>query len=132
MEAINPVVQGSTYAMKKEGKSAVCLQIHGDAAFSAQGVVMETLSLANLPNFSVNGSIHLIVNNQLGFTTPSTYGRSTRYASDPAKMIDAPIIHVNAEYPEHVFKAMVLANTYREEFKKDVVVDLIMVQKTWT
>lgn len=86
---------------------------------------METLSLSRLPRFSVDGSIHLIVNNQLGFTTTAKNGRSTMYASDVAKMVDAPIMHVNADYPEHVSRTMALAMAYRAAFKKDIVVDLI-------
>lgn len=86
---------------------------------------MEALSLSRLPKFSVNGSIHLIVNNQLGFTTTAKNGRSTTYASDVAKMVDAPIMHVNADYPEHVARTMALAMAYRATFKKDVVLDLI-------
>ena len=79
---------------------ALCLQIHGDAAFSGQGIVAESLALSNLPGFTVGGSLHLIVNNQLGFTTDSTHGRSSAYCSDVGKMIGCPVIRVNGADPE--------------------------------
>ena len=78
----------------------LCLQVHGDAAIAGQGVNQETLGFANVPHFRIGGSIHLVINNQIGFTTPQEFGRSTRYATDIAKMIHAPVIHVNAAYPE--------------------------------
>eukprot|EP00123_Amoebidium_parasiticum_P013663 comp22085_c2_seq1/m.32201 comp22085_c2_seq1/g.32201 ORF comp22085_c2_seq1/g.32201 comp22085_c2_seq1/m.32201 type:complete len:932 (-) comp22085_c2_seq1:38-2833(-) len=140
LEASNPVAVGKTrakqlhllntkYSNDKEvacslGDKAMCLQIHGDAAFAGQGVVMETLGLANLPNYSVGGSVHLIVNNQVGFTTEPSYARSSRYSSDIAKMIGAPIIHCNGDDPEEVARACQVAVDYRRATKKDVLVDL--------
>ena len=83
-----------------EPSRVLCLQVHGDAAISAQGVNQETLSFANVPHFRIGGSVHLVINNQIGFTTPPEFGRSSRYATDIAKMISAPVIHVNAAFPE--------------------------------
>lgn len=128
LEAGNPVGLGATYGYQKYqqiGKKCLSVQFHGDAAFSGQGVVSECLQLSQLPNFSVDGTIHIITNNQLGFTTSEQDGRSSRYASDSVKAIDAPIVHVNADRPEEVVKAMVLAYEYQQKFKKDVVVDII-------
>lgn len=110
---------------RSEKSSTLCLQIHGDAAFSGQGVIMETLLLSQLPHYTCGGSIHVIVNNQLGFTTPTTHARSSLYASDVSKMISCPVIHVNAQDPEKVFKASLVASEYQKSFAKDVVIDLI-------
>lgn len=82
------------------GDRVMCVQLHGDAAFTGQGVVTETLGLSNLPHFTSGGSVHIIVNNQIGYTTPAMNARSTVYTSDVGKMINAPVIHVNADYPE--------------------------------
>lgn len=82
------------------GDRVACIQLHGDAAFTGQGVVMETLGLSNLPHFTCGGSIHVVVNNQIGYTTPAMNSRSSIYASDIGKMINAPIIHVNGDHPE--------------------------------
>lgn len=82
------------------GDRVMCVQMHGDAAFTGQGVVTETLGLSNLPHFTSGGSVHVIVNNQIGYTTPAMNARSTVYTSDVGKMINAPVIHVNADYPE--------------------------------
>ena len=128
LEAGNPVGLGATYAFNKYQKpEEICLsvQFHGDAAFTGQGVVSECLQLSQLPNFSVDGTLHIICNNQIGFTTPASHGRSSRYASDPAKAIDIPIIHANADKPEEIVKAVCLAVEYRKKFKKDVVIDII-------
>src|SRR5204863_9227033 len=99
--------------------------IHGDAAFPAQGVVAEVFNLDKLEGYSTGGTLHLIANNQLGFTTDPEEGRSTRYASDLAKGFDAPIIHVNADDAEGSIAAIRLAMAFRERFRKDVVVDLV-------
>ena len=112
-QAVNPVAVGKCraklhslqdydYAAKgaNDPPRVLCLQVHGDAAISGQGVNQETLGFANVPHFRIGGSIHLVINNQIGFTTPQEFGRSTRYATDIAKMIHAPVIHVNAAYPE--------------------------------
>jgi probable 2-oxoglutarate dehydrogenase E1 component DHKTD1 len=82
------------------GYRVMCIQLHGDAAFTGQGVVMETLGLSQLPHFTAGGSIHVVVNNQIGYTTPAMNSRSSIYASDVGKMINAPVIHVNGDYPE--------------------------------
>ncbi|KAG8176487.1 hypothetical protein JTE90_017542 [Oedothorax gibbosus] len=105
------------------------VQVHGDASFSGQGVVMETLAISNVPHFSAGGSIHLIVNNQIGFTTPQERGRSSPHCSDLMKMILAPIIHVNGDFPEEVLKAAELAFSYRQKFKKDVLVNLMCFRR---
>src|SRR5207244_5910704 len=103
----------------------VPILIHGDAAFPAQGVVAEVLNLAKLEGYTTGGTLHIIANNQLGFTTDPEEGRSTRYASDLAKGFDMPIIHVNADDPEACISAVRLAMAFREEFRQGVVIDLI-------
>ncbi|KAJ1952123.1 hypothetical protein EC988_003719 [Linderina pennispora] len=111
------------------GDRLIGIQVHGDAAFTGQGVIMETLGLSNLPHFSLGGTIHVIVNNQIGYTTPATNARSTFYTSDIGKMINAPVIHVNGDYPEEVAKAMRVAFEYRKMFRKDVIIDLITFRR---
>lgn len=125
LEAINPVALGYIRKNIEKGKKAFGIQLHGDAAFSGQGVVMESLSLSQLPDYCVGGTIHVIANNQLGFTADSVSGRSTTYSSDVAKTIDIPVIHVNADCPESVLQASVLASKYRLTFQKDIVLDVI-------
>lgn len=126
LEAVNSMGLGAVYAYQKyKNERCLSVQFHGDAAFTGQGVVTECLQLSQLLNFSIGGTIHIICNNQIGFTTEIGCGRSSRYASDPAKSIDVPIIHVNADSPEDVAKAAFIAVEYRKEFKKDVVLDLI-------
>lgn len=126
LEAGNAMGLGAVYAYQKyKNERCLSVQFHGDAAFTGQGVVIECLQLSRLPNFSVDGTIHIICNNQLGFTTPADYGRSSKYASDPVKTIDAPIFHVNADCPEDVTKAAFIAVQYQNEFRKDAVLDLI-------
>ncbi|KAM3609018.1 uncharacterized protein V6R79_008537 [Siganus canaliculatus] len=139
LEAINPVAQGKTRArqqLKKEGDYSpeenaqpgdrvVCLQVHGDGSFPGQGVVTETLTLSNLPHFRVGGSIHLIVNNQVGYTTPSERGRSSLYCSDIGKMVNCAVIHVNGDDAEEVLRATRLAVEYQRLFRKDVILDLL-------
>ncbi|KAJ1498783.1 putative 2-oxoglutarate dehydrogenase E1 component DHKTD1, mitochondrial, partial [Coelomomyces lativittatus] len=129
LEAINPVVAGKTRAKQMLGLNALALQIHGDASFSGQGVVMETLLLAHLPHYTCAGSIHLVLNNQLGYTTPSYNARSTRYCTDLAKFIECPIFHVNGDHPEDVIRVMKLALDFRNTFHKDVVIDLVTYRK---
>ena len=99
--------------------------IHGDASFAGQGVVAETLNLQSLDGYSTGGTLHLIANNQVGYTTDPAEGRSTRYSSDLAKGFDLPIVHVNADDPEAALAAIRLALAYREEFGHDFVIDLI-------
>ena len=134
LEYVNPVVLGMARAKQLEGASVaddqdysrvVPIFIHGDAAFAAEGVVAETLNLARLPGYDVGGTIHIIANNQVGFTTDPSDGRSTRYASDLAKGYNIPIVHVNADQPESCLAAIHLAMAYRKQFGDDMVIDLV-------
>jgi 2-oxoglutarate decarboxylase len=134
LEAVNPVVEGWTRAEqtdrsgpepKYDVSTVVPLLIHGDAAFAGQGVVAETFNLARLKGYTTGGTIHLITNNQIGFTTDPRDGRSTDYSSDLAKGFDVPIIHVNADDPEACIAAVRLAWMYREKFHGDVVIDVV-------
>jgi multifunctional 2-oxoglutarate metabolism enzyme len=134
LEAVNPVVEGATRARQDElgegaDKKIVPLLLHGDAAFAGQGVVAETLNMSQLRGYKTGGTIHLIINNQIGFTTLPHDARSTLYASDLAKMITAPIFHINGDQPESAVHAMRLALEYRQKFNKDVVLDLICYRK---
>ncbi|XP_046919167.2 2-oxoadipate dehydrogenase complex component E1 [Dermatophagoides farinae] len=107
------------------------LQIHGDASFTGQGIIMETLALANVEHYMTNGSIHLVVNNQVGYTTPGRMyqSRSSLYCTDPLKMINAPIIHVNGDHPDLVARAARLAYNYRQKFRKDVAINLVCYRR---
>eukprot|EP00835_Amoeboradix_gromovi_P003247 NODE_207_length_14754_cov_0.677994.p2 type:complete len:927 gc:universal NODE_207_length_14754_cov_0.677994:611-3391(+) len=137
LEAVNPVALGRTRARQIQmyesnsepdcrlGDKAMCVQVHGDAAFSGQGIIMESLGLSNLPHFSSGGSIHIIVNNQIGYTTQAANYRSSLYASDVGKMISCPVIHVNGDYPEDVALATRIAYEYRNKFRKDCILDII-------
>ena len=127
LEAVDPVVEGKVRAMQRTlGKERVMpLLMHGDAAFAGQGVVYETLGMSMLPGYSTGGTVHVIVNNQVGFTTDPRFARSTPYCSDLAKAIAAPIFHVNADDPEAVVHACQLAAEWRSEFHTDVVIDLV-------
>ncbi len=134
LEAVDPVIEGRTRAEQTDRSRPIArtdtsttlpLLIHGDAAFAAQGVVAETLNLARLDGYATGGTVHLIANNQVGFTTGPREGRSTDYSSDLAKGFDVPIIHVNADDPEACLAAARLAMMYREEFGNDVVIDLV-------
>ncbi|MGH2456713.1 MAG: multifunctional oxoglutarate decarboxylase/oxoglutarate dehydrogenase thiamine pyrophosphate-binding subunit/dihydrolipoyllysine-residue succinyltransferase subunit, partial [Candidatus Limnocylindria bacterium] len=134
LEAVNPVVEGRARAQQSDRSApevrvdpdrTLPLLIHGDAAFAAQGVVAETLNLARLAGYSTGGTVHLIANNQVGFTTGPGEARSTAYSSDLAKGFDVPIIHVNADDPEACLAAARLAMAYRERFHGDVVIDLV-------
>ncbi len=134
LESVNPVVEGATRATQDHDgdnaeKKNVPVLIHGDAAFAGQGVVAETLNMSQLDAYKTGGTIHLIINNQIGFTTLPDDGRSTEYASDLAKMILAPIFHVNGDNPEEAVHAMQMAFEYRQKFGKDVVIDLIGFRK---
>lgn len=129
LEAVDPVIAGRTRAKQQlfgdtERTRGIPIAIHGDAAFAGQGTVPETLNLANLSGYTVGGTIHLIVNNQIGFTTVPADARSTTYCTDVAKMIQAPIFHVNADDPESAVYIAQLALEFRQEFKRDVVIDL--------
>ena len=134
LEAVDPVVEGWTRAEQTDRSTgggihdpsvALPILIHGDASFAGQGVVAETLNLSSLDGYTTGGTLHLISNNQVGFTTNPNEGRSTRYSSDLAKGFDIPIIHVNANDPEAAIAAVRLALAYRQEFGHDIVVDLI-------
>jgi 2-oxoglutarate dehydrogenase E1 component len=134
LEAVDPVVEGRTRAEQTDRSTrtgyhdssvAMAVQIHGDAAFPAQGVVAETLNLADLNGYTTGGALHLIANNQIGFTTDPADARSTRYSSDLAKGFDLPIVHVNADDPEAALAAVRLAMAFRRRFSTDVVIDLV-------
>jgi 2-oxoglutarate dehydrogenase E1 component len=134
LEAVDPVVEGMTRAEQTDRSSrhgladptvAMPILIHGDASFPAQGVVAETLNLSALRGYSVGGTLHVIANNQVGFTTDPADGRSTRYSSDLAKGFDVPIVHVNADDPEAALAAVRLAMAFRHRFGHDFVIDLV-------
>jgi multifunctional 2-oxoglutarate metabolism enzyme len=130
LEAVDPVVEGIVRAMQDESADpeafkVLPLIIHGDAAFAGQGVVAETLNLSMLKGYRTGGTIHLVVNNQLGFTTPPQEARSSVYPTDIAKMVQAPIFHVNGDDPEACVRVARLAFAFRQVFHKDVVVDLV-------
>lgn len=135
LEIINPVVEGSVRARQdrrgdEEKNQVMPVLIHGDAAFAGQGVVMETLNMSNTRGFSTGGTIHLIVNNQIGFTTRNPLdARSTPYCTEIAKMVQAPIFHVNGDDPEAVIFVTELAHRYRMHFHKDVVIDIICYRR---
>ncbi|MBX2811911.1 MAG: 2-oxoglutarate dehydrogenase E1 component [Myxococcales bacterium] len=129
LEFVSPVVNGRIRAKQdrhqdKERLKGMSIVIHGDAAFSGQGVVQETLNLSRLEGYTTGGTLHLIVNNQIGFTTLPEQSRSTQYATDVAKMLQIPVIHVNGERPEAVAQAIWLAMGFRETFQSDVIIDM--------
>jgi 2-oxoglutarate decarboxylase len=134
LEAVDPVVEGSARALQTdhargipgyEPKGAVPILIHGDAAFTGQGIVSEVFNLQSLPGYQTGGTVHLIANNQIGFTTDAADARSTRYASDLAKGFDVPIVHVNADDVDACIAAVHLAVDFRRAFSRDVLIDLI-------
>ncbi len=135
LEIVNPVVEGSVRARMDrradpKGKQVLPILVHGDAAFAGQGVVMETLALAETRGYCTGGTVHIVINNQIGFTTSDPRdSRSSLYCSDIVKMIKAPVLHVNADDPEAVVLATQLALQYRMEFQKDVVVDIVCFRK---
>ena len=135
LEIVNPVVEGSVKSRldrrgDKDGSTVLPVLVHGDAAFAGQGVVMETLALAQTRGYYTGGTLHIVINNQIGFTTSDPRdSRSTLYCSDVVKMIEAPVLHVNGDDPEAVVLATQMALDYRLEFKKDVVVDIICFRK---
>ena len=135
LEIVDPVVIGSVRARQdrindKERSKVIPVLLHGDAAFSGQGVVMESLQMSQTRGFNVGGTIHIIVNNQIGFTTSNINdSRSTDYSSDVAKIIQAPVIHVNGDDPEMVVNAAKIACKYRNKFKKDIVIDLFCYRR---
>ena len=134
LEAVNPVVLGQTRAKQffhgdKERNKVIPILIHGDAAFAGQGIVAECFAMSGLPGHNTGGTIHIIVNNQIGFTTSPRFARSSPYPSDVGKMVDAPIIHVNGDDPEAVVYATRIATEFRLKFNRDVVIDLICYRR---
>ncbi len=141
LEAVDPVVEGMVRAKHDDLKDrlgrpreeaidlALPVLLHGDAAFAGQGVVMETLNLASLKGYRTGGTIHIIINNQIGFTTSPEAGRSTIYSTDVARMTQLPIFHINGDDPEAAYRALQIALDYRQEFNKDVLLDLVGFRK---
>jgi 2-oxoglutarate dehydrogenase E1 component len=135
LEIVNPVVEGSARARQDrrgdaEGRQVLSVLVHGDAAFAGQGVVMETLNLAQTRGYGTGGTVHIVINNQIGFTTSDPRdSRSTIYCSDVVKMIEAPVLHVNGDDPEAVVFATQMAMDFRAQFSKDVVVDIVCFRK---
>ncbi len=134
LEAVDPVLEGVVRAeqdqLDGDGPARILpILIHGDAAFAGQGVVAETLNLSQLSGYRTGGTVHIVVNNQVGFTTAARHARSSFYATDVAKMVQAPIIHVNGDDPEAVVRVARLAFAYRREFGSDVVIDLVCYRR---
>ncbi len=135
LEAGDPVTEGVVRAKQdvldkgEPGFTVLPVLIHGDAAFAGQGVVAETLNLSQLRGYRTGGTVHIVVNNQVGFTTSPQYSRSTVYATDVARMIQAPIFHVNGDDPEAVVRVGQLAFSYRQVFRKDVVIDMVCYRR---
>ena len=134
LEAVNPVVLGQTRAKQyfhkdKERKKVIPILIHGDAAFAGQGIISECFAMSGLPGHNTGGTIHIIVNNQIGFTTSPRFARSSPHPSDVAKMVDAPIIHANGDNPEAVVYATRIATEFRLKFNRDVVIDLVCYRR---
>jgi 2-oxoglutarate dehydrogenase E1 component len=134
LEFVNPVVLGSVRARQEimadpERKRGIPVLLHGDAAFSGEGIVPETIGMAQLPSYQTGGTIHVVVNNQIGFTTSPWHLRATRYCTDIARVIEAPVFHVNGDDPEAAVHAMRLAVEYRAAFRRDVFVDLVCYRK---
>ncbi|MEQ4303379.1 multifunctional oxoglutarate decarboxylase/oxoglutarate dehydrogenase thiamine pyrophosphate-binding subunit/dihydrolipoyllysine-residue succinyltransferase subunit [Plantactinospora sp. B6F1] len=135
LEAVDPVMEGIVRAkqdridLKLEGYTVLPVAVHGDAAFAGQGVVAETLNLSQLRGYRTGGTVHVVVNNQVGFTTAPEYSRSSLYSTDVARMIQAPIFHVNGDDPEAVVRVARLAFEYRQAFNKDVVIDMVCYRR---
>jgi len=134
LEAVDPIVQGKTRAEQffmgdNEGRKVMSILMHGDAAFSGQGIVYETFHLSELPFYTTHGCIHVVVNNQIGFTTDPRFSRSSPYCTDVARVVDCPIFHVNGDDPEAVVFVSKVAAEFRQKFGKDVVIDLVSYRK---
>ncbi|XP_073982431.1 oxoglutarate dehydrogenase Nc73EF isoform X5 [Rhodnius prolixus] len=134
LEAVDPVVQGKTraeqfYRGDGEGKKVMSILLHGDAAFCGQGVVFETFHLSDLPDYTTHGTIHIIANNQIGFTTDPRHSRSSPYCTDVARVVNAPIFHVNSDDPEAVLHICNIAAEWRNTFHKDVVIDIVCYRR---
>ena len=137
LEAVDPIVEGMTRGKQDDIRNGEAktreevydmimpVLLHGDAAFAGQGVVMETLQLANLPGYRTGGTIHIVINNQIGFTTSAEFGRSSIYSTDAAQITQTPIFHINGDDPEAAYHVIQIAMAYRHEFNKDVVLDLV-------
>ena len=134
LEAVNPVVLGQTRAKQdfhedKDRKQVIPILLHGDAAFAGQGIVAECFAMSGLTGHNIGGTIHIIVNNQIGFTTQPEFSRSSPYPSEVAKMVQAPIFHVNGDDPEAVTYCAKIATEYRQKFNRDVVIDIFCYRK---
>ena len=134
LEAVNPVVLGQVRAKQNfhkdpERKKVIPVLMHGDAAFAGQGVVAECFAMSGLPGHNIGGTIHIIVNNQIGFTTAPRFARSSPYPSDVAKIAQAPIFHVNGDDPEAVVHCAKIATEYRQKFNRDVVIDMVCYRR---
>jgi len=134
LEAVNPVVLGQVRAKQffhkdKERKKVIPVLMHGDAAFAGQGVVAECFAMSGLPGHNIGGTIHIIVNNQIGFTTAPRFARSSPYPSDVAKIAQTPIFHVNGDDPEAVVHCAKIATEYRQKFNRDVVIDIVCYRR---
>uniref|UniRef100_A0A7N8WPP6 2-oxoglutarate dehydrogenase complex component E1 n=1 Tax=Mastacembelus armatus TaxID=205130 RepID=A0A7N8WPP6_9TELE len=134
LEAVDPVVQGKTkaeqfYCGDTNGNRVMSILLHGDAAFAGQGIVYETFHLSDLPSYTTHGTVHVVVNNQIGFTTDPRMARSSPYPTDVARVVNAPIFHVNADDPEAVIYVCEVAAEWRATFHKDVVVDLVCYRR---
>ena len=134
LEAVNPVVLGQVRAKQffhkdKERKKVIPVLMHGDAAFAGQGIVAECFAMSGLPGHNIGGTIHIIVNNQIGFTTAPRFARSSPYPSDVAKTAQAPILHVNGDDPEAVVHCAKIATEYRQKFNRDVVIDMVCYRR---
>uniref|UniRef100_A0A1B6CX51 2-oxoglutarate dehydrogenase, mitochondrial n=1 Tax=Clastoptera arizonana TaxID=38151 RepID=A0A1B6CX51_9HEMI len=134
LEAVDPIVQGKTraeqfYRGDGEGKKVMSILLHGDAAFCGQGVVFETFHLSDLPDYTTHGTIHIVANNQIGFTTDPRHSRSSPYCTDVARVVNAPIFHVNSDDPEAVMHVCNIAAEWRNTFHKDVIVDLVSYRR---
>lgn len=135
LEAVNPVVLGMTRAAQrrrkdtKNRKKVVPVLIHGDAAFASQGVVLETFQMAHVKGYTVGGTLHIIIDNQVGFTTSPENGRSSHYASDVAKVLHTPVLHVNGDDAEACIRAMDMAIRYRQEWGRDIVINIVCYRR---